>query len=201
MKRKAQVLNFWNEFSSSAKVPKVKDVKICINMIWKLEFEMHIIGVKASHFLIFLCHMEWLCTFLWKKTGYYFCPHYIPCPPFFFYFVLSIYWAGVYSYSSGLANDIHGLMTCIVMLKATGCPNDKYLNFLVYNHSNFLCQKAYTLLSPYIGTWVQVIFRYLFKVSDRCRFLIFIPECLIFSDTEFNIWKQRSEIFISTVHL
>lgn len=128
-------------------------------------------------------------------------PLYTMPPPFFFYFVLSIYWTGVYSYSSGLANDIHGLMTCIVMLKATGCPNDKYLNFLVYNHSNFLCQKAYTLLSPYIGTWVQVIFRYLFKVSDRCRFLIFIPECLIFSDTEFNIWKQRSEIFISTVHL
>lgn len=145
MKRKAQVLNFWNEFSSPAKVPKVKEVKICVNMIWKLEFEIHIIGVKASHFLIFYVTWNNYVFFCKKILVILFIPTlYCPPPLFLLCFVNILNWF-LQLYFTGLTNDIQRLMTHIVMLEATGCPNDKYLNFIVYNHSNFLSQKVNTL--------------------------------------------------------
>lgn len=153
MKRKAQVLNFWNEFSFPAKVPKVKNIKICINMIWKLKLEMHIIGIKASHFLFFMSHGMIMYFPVEKRLVIFSVPTLYHDPSF--YFVLSMYWTGVYSYSSGLAKDIHRLMTRIVMLKVTGCPNDKYLNFLVCNHRTF-CVRKFTHYYPQtleLGCW------------------------------------------------
>lgn len=152
MKRKAQVLNFWNEFSSPAKVPKVKEVKICINMIWKLEFEMHIIGVKASHFLIFFCHMEWLCIFLWRETGYSSYPHPMPCPPptFLLCFVnilnrfLQLYFWSCEWLSK--TNDTHGDAGKLQDVQVTNI-----LIFLFIITATFESESWHTII-PYIGT-------------------------------------------------
>lgn len=80
IKRKAQVLNSWNEFSSPGKVPLVKEIKICNNVIWKFQLEMHMIGVKASHF-----EDTWdVYVFFWAKHKSFFLSP--PCIPFFLLF-------------------------------------------------------------------------------------------------------------------
>lgn len=126
-------------------------------MIRKFEFEMHIIGVKVSHFLIFYVTWNDYVFFCEKRLVILPIPtlYYAP-PPFLLCFVNILNW--FLQLYSGLANDIQGLMTHIVTLEATGCPSDKYLNFLVYNHSNFLSQTVDTLLSHTLRLTVQIIF-------------------------------------------
>lgn len=141
--RKSQVPNFWNEFFPPGKVLQMKTIHTRVNMLWKLELETHIIGIKTSNFLFFISHGTIL-YFSVQKTTYSSCHH--PTP-------LGFFFPFVYNYTSCLANDIQTLMALKVTLNAMGCPNKKYFNFLLYDHSNFLSQKFDTLLFPHVRSW------------------------------------------------
>ena len=70
-------------------------------MLWKLEYKMYIIVVKASSFLFFMSHGT-ITYFYVQTTSHSSCPY--PKPYAFFVFSFT------YNYTSGLDKNIQTLM-------------------------------------------------------------------------------------------